>query len=126
MRNDLKTLISALIILCFVILSTVLVAVYTDKLLTSFNNTIEEKISDDTDDTLYGINDLESEYKKIKPFLVLFIRGSDVKEIEMYIEDAKSAAKESEAAALAEAKSRLMLHIDQLRRLSIFSVEAIF
>ena len=121
-----KTLISALIILCFVILSTVLVAVYTDKLLTSFNNTIEEKISDDTDDTLYGINDLESEYKKIKPFLVLFIRGSDVKEIEMYIEDAKSAAKESEAAALAEAKSRLMLHIDQLRRLSIFSVEAIF
>ena len=121
-----KTLISALIILCFVILSTVLVAVYTDKLLTSFNNTIEEKISIDTDDTLRGINDLESEYKKLKPFLVLFIRGSDVKEIEMYIEDAKSAAKESEAAALAEAKSRLMLHIDQLRRLSIFSVEAIF
>lgn len=121
-----KTLISALIILCFVILSTVLIAVYTDKLLTSFNNTIEEKISDDTDDTLHGINDLESEYKKLKPFLVLFIRGSDVKEIEMYIEDAKSAAKESEAAALAEAKSRLMLHIDQLRRLSIFSVEAIF
>lgn len=121
-----KTLISALIILCFVILSTVLVAVYTDKLLTSFNNTIEEKISDDTGDTLYGINDLESEYKKLKPFLVLFIRGSDVKEIEMYIEDAKSAAKESEAAALTEAKNRLMLHIDQLRRLSIFSVEAIF
>jgi hypothetical protein len=49
-----------------------------------------------------------------------------MRELEMYIEDIKSAALENDETALLSAKSRLKLHIEQLRRLSAFSFEAIF
>ena len=121
-----KSLICALIILCSVIISTVFVAVHTDRILSDFEKAIDENITDNSAEALSGIEQTENEYQSIKPFLILFMRENDVKEIEMYIEDMRSAAKEEDNAALTEAKSRLKLHIRQLRRLSAFSMEAIF
>ena len=121
-----KSLIFALIILCSVILSTVLVAVYTDIILSDFEQEVETRINNTPSEALVGIEAVSQKYKDIKPFLVLFMRESNVKEIEMYIEDIRSAAAEDDAAAITEAKNRLKLHTQQLRRLSAFSIEAIF
>ena len=68
------------------------------------------------------------EFVEDKEFLARVQKScnDDMKEIEMYIEDIRSAAKEDERIAITEAKSRLKLHIYQLRRLSVFSMESVF
>ena len=121
-----KSFIFSLIILCLVIICTIFVAIYTDKMLSNFENTIESEISSTPQESIAGIEKVETKYKNMKPFLTLFMRENDVKEIEMYIEDMRSAAKADDLPALTEAKSRLKLHIYQLRRLSVFSMESIF
>lgn len=120
-----KSLICALVILFSVILTTVLCSIYTDKFLADFSNEID-KVPDNLEYETQYIGDVEKRYKDIKLFLILFMRENDVKEIELYIEDIKTAANKNDATALAEAKGRLKLHIRQLRRLSAFSIEAIF
>ena len=95
-------------------------------MLSNFENTIESEISSTPQESIAGIEKVETKYKNMKPFLTLFMRENDVKEIEMYIEDMRSAAKADDLPALTEAKSRLKLHIYQLRRLSVFSMESIF
>ena len=121
-----KSFIFAITILCSVILCTVLVALYTNKIMCDFDDTIDREISNNPEDVLIGIEEVAKEYQNIHPFLTLFMRENDVKEIEMYIEDIRSAAKDDDKRALTEAKSRLKLHIFQLRRLSVFSMESIF
>ena len=121
-----KSFIFAITILCSVILCTVLVALYTNKIMCDFDDTIDREISNNPEDVLIGIEEVAKEYQNIHPFLTLFMRENDVKEIEMYIEDIRSAAKDDDKRALTEAKSRLKLHIFQLRRLSVFSRESIF
>ena len=49
-----------------------------------------------------------------------------MREIEEHIEDIKSAAMTDELPDAITSKNRLILHIEQLRRLSKFSPEAIF
>ena len=121
-----KSFIFSIVILSLIILCTILVAIHTDNILSDFEKTIESEISNNPEQTLLGIEKVASKYKSIKPFLTLFMRENDVKEIEMYIEDIRSAAKEDERIAITEAKSRLKLHIYQLRRLSVFSMESVF
>ena len=121
-----KSFIFSIVILSLIILCTILIAIHTDKMLSDFEKTIESEISNNPEQTLLGIEKVASKYKSMKPFLTLFMRENDVKEIEMYIEDIRSAAKEDERFAITEAKSRLKLHIYQLRRLSVFSMESVF
>ena len=121
-----KSFIFSIVILSLIILCTILIAIHTDKMLSDFEKTIESEISNNPEQTLLGIEKVASKYKSMKPFLTLFMRENDVKEIEMYIEDIRSAAKEDERIAITEAKSRLKLHIYQLRRLSVFSMESVF
>ena len=121
-----KALICSLIILCSVILSTVLAASYTDVILSDFEEEIDTRITHSPSESLLGIEAIGEEYSRIKPFLILFMRENNIQEMEMYMEDIKSAAAEDDVAAITEAKNRLMLHIQQLRRLSAFSMEAIF
>ena len=71
-------------------------------------------------------NICEDEYKRLKTYLIIFMHENDVKDIEMHISDIKSAAKSNDTAGVVTAKNRLRLHIRQLRRLSTFSIEAIF
>jgi hypothetical protein len=122
----LKALICSLIILCSVILSTVLAASYTDVILSDFEEAIDARITHSPSESLLGIEAIGEEYSRIKPFLIFFMRENNIQEMEMYMEDIKSAAAEDDVAAITEAKNRLMLHIQQLRRLSAFSMEAIF
>ena len=118
-------MICALTILFSVITATVLVSIYTDKLLTDFIGVIDD-IPDDSESIAAYADEVEQKYKNTKFFFILFMRENDVKETEMYIEDMRTAAQENDKTALWEAKNRLMLHIQQLRRLSAFSMEAIF
>ena len=121
-----KTFVCAILLLCSVILSSISVAVYADRTLTDFALTIEKELDQNTEDPYSGIREIEIKYSKLKPFLILFIREDDIQEIETYIVDIKSASNENDRASLTEAKSRLKLHIEQIRRLSVFSIEAIF
>lgn len=122
-----KTLIYSLVILCSVILTTVFAAVYTDKMLTDFIESVDSKVNEENCEMAYiGAKEIEKEYKKLKKHFILFIRENDSCEAEAYIEDIKSSAKSDDPAGIATAKNRLMLHMEQLRRLSVFSMEAIF
>lgn len=122
-----KALISSIIILCFVVFGTVFVALYTDQRLDRFSDLIAEEISEDDCAVAYlGAEDIKREYESIKTYLILFMRENEVRDIEMHISDIKSAAKSNDSAGVITAKNRLLLHIGQLRRLSTFSIEAIF
>ena len=122
-----KTLISAIAILCAVILTTVFVAIYTDKLLEDFGEKIDAAIPEDNCQKAYeGTLEIEKEYDRIKSYFVLFMRENDLRETEIYIKDIKSAATSDDLPGIAAAKNRLLLHLEQLRRLSVFSMEAIF
>ena len=117
-----KTLLCSVIILGFVILSTVSVAIRANSLLNNFSEYVEENVFTDTS----SLEIISEEYEKLKRFMTLFIREDDIRETEMYLQDIISAAETNDSEALMTAKSRLMLHIEQLRRLSVFSFEAIF
>jgi hypothetical protein len=54
------------------------------------------------------------------------MRCEDTESVEEYVADLKSAVKSRDDNGIIAAKSRLMLHIEQLRRLSVFNIEAIF
>ena len=122
-----KSLICSIVILCSVIILTVFVAFYTDRQLDRFIDLVDEEIpSDDCAVAYLGASKVEKEYESIKTYLILFMRENEVRDIEMHISDIKSAAKADDLPSLIAAKSRLTLHIGQLRRLSTFSIEAIF
>jgi hypothetical protein len=105
----------------------VFVALYTDQRLEQFSYLILNEVpTDDCEASYLGAENIEREYNSIKTFLILFIRENEVRDIEMHISDIKSAAKSNDTVGVITAKNRLMLHIGQLRRLSTFSIEAIF
>ena len=121
-----KALLCSIIIFCSVVLATVAVAIKANSLLTNFSTRAEESISlNESAPDNDSIETVFREYQKLKRFMTLFIREDDIRETEMYLEDIKSAAKANDQEALMTSKSRLMLHIEQLRRLSVFSFEAI-
>ena len=122
-----KSLICSIVILCFVVFGTVFVALYTDQRLEQFSYLILNEVpQDDCEASYLGAENIEREYNSIKTFLILFIRENEVRDIEMHISDIKSAATSNDTVGVITAKNRLMLHIRQLRRLSTFSIEAIF
>lgn len=120
-----KSLVYSIILLSSIILSTVLAATYTDKRLEDFGRTVSE-LREDSEKAYLDAIRIEEKYEKIKLSLTLFMNENDVREIEMHISDIKSAAKANDLTGIVSAKSHLMLHTEQLRRLSVFSIEAIF
>ena len=119
----------ALGILVSLIASTILGAFFIDNSLKDFENSINEMIPDSENDItkIYeAALKIEERYKKIEKFLMLFIYDDAINDIEEYIEDIKSSAVTGERSDAIMAKSRLILHVRQLRRLSGFSYEAIF
>ena len=123
-----KTLIAAIGICALVIGTTVFGALFTDKKLSSFADDIASAFPDDIEvvsDALEGAKMIEDKYKSIKKYLFLFIHDDEVREIEEHVADIKSAVAANEAGDLISAKNRLRLHIEQLRRLSKFSIESI-
>lgn len=121
-----KSLICSIILLCSIILSTVLVAIYTDRQLERFVNTIEEISKNDVTDQNTLAEEIEREYERNKTFLVLFMYENEIRDMEMHISDIKSAVTTNDTDGMIAAKNRLKLHLEQLRRLSTFSIEAIF
>ena len=121
-----KSLICSIILLCSIILSTVLVAIYTDRQLERFVNTIEEISKNDVADQKTLAEEIEREYERNKTFLVLFMYENEIRDMEMHISDIKSAVTTNDTDGMIAAKNRLKLHLEQLRRLSTFSIEAIF
>ena len=116
-------------ILLTVISVSVFGAFFTDKQLEHFYNVIEDAIpaeSDDADVIEASARRIEEEYEHLRRYLILFIHDDGVREIEEHISDIKSSALSDEIGDAMTAKSRLTLHIKQLRRLSKFSAEAIF
>ena len=120
-----KSVIASAIILACILSSVLCVAVYSRRILTELGDTVDE-LKENSSDVAQQADNIEAHYKNIKPFLSLFACDSEAREIEMYIEDIKSAIAENDDDTLLTAKSRLRLHIEQLRRLSGFSIEAIF
>lgn len=120
-----KSVIASAVILACILSAVLCVAIYSRRLLGKLGDTVDE-LSVSASETVNHVYDIEARYKEIKPFLSLFACDSEAREIEMYIEDIKSAIAENDDDALLTAKSRLKLHIEQLRRLSGFSIEAIF
>lgn len=123
-----KSLVISLSILLSVIATSVFGAIYTDKKLESFEIDIERYVPEHETDLaviLRGAEKIEDEYKHLEKYLILFIHDNGISEIEEHVSDIKSAAKSGELADAMIAKSRLTLHIKQLRRLSGFSPEAI-
>ena len=124
-----KSLLLSLGILLTVITASVFGAFFTDRKLESFYETIEAAIPEEADsaeEVHAGAIKIESEYKKLQKYIILLIHDDGVREIEEHIADIKSSAKYDELADAMTSKSRLLLHIKQLRRLSKFSSEAIF
>ena len=124
-----KTLILAIVLLLSIIVVTVSGALYTDKKLEEFSQKIERSIPKESSDTVNihkGALQIEKEYDRLKKCLILFIPDNGVNEIEEHIEDIKSASASGELVDAMMSKSRLILHIQQLRRLSKFSTEVIF
>lgn len=124
-----RSLLSSLAILAAVISVTVIGALYTDMRLERFSDTVEKAIPNDEKDTERieeGAKAIEDEYESLQKYIILFIHDDGVREIEEHISDIKSAAASDELGDAMTAKSRLILHIKQLRRLSKFSLEAIF
>ena len=122
-----KSLICSIILLCSVIAMTIFVGSYTDRQLKHFADLIDAKIPNENTSAAYrGAEEMEQEYENIKVYLIIFMNESEIRDIEMHISDIKSAAKADDLQNLIAAKSRLKLHIKQLRRLSTFSIEAIF
>lgn len=119
-----RSLIASVVILCSVIICVVCAAAYSVKTFEGLERAAE-RVSVENASAL-GIDEVERRYRKAKPFLSIFVCDSEAREMEAYIEDVKSAALENDREALLTAKSRLTLHIEQLRRLSGFSIEAIF
>lgn len=117
-----KALICAIIILCAVTLSTIFVGIYSDKLLSDFNSTVDTALVAKSE----NIDEIKITYQRIKPFLTLFMCDKDVKQLELYIEDAINSSMSDDKNELMATKSRLRLYIDQLRRQSAFSIDAIF
>ena len=116
-------------ILLTVISVSVFGAFFTDRKLERFYDVIEEAIpaqSDDAELIEASAQRIEEEYEQLRRYLILFIHDDEVREIEEHISDIKSSALSDEIGDAMTAKSRLTLHIKQLRRLSKFSTEAIF
>ena len=121
-----KSLICSIILLSSIICATVTVGIYTDNQLASFIDSIEQKIPSKETATFQSAEEIEREFEKMKPYLILFMQKNEVRDIEMHIADMKSAVESDDEPNILAAKSRLILHIRQLRRLSTFSIEAIF
>lgn len=121
-----KSLIISLAILSSVIVTTILSAVYTDKLLGELEDTVLDLCEDGCDESNGKISKIENEYDRIKTYLILFSRQNDVQRIEEYISDIKSSHNSGDTDGLISAKSRLLLHVRQQRRLSRLGIEAIF
>ncbi len=123
-----KALISAILIVILILSATIFIALFINKKLSNFNEKIDTSIQqhESASHLSYKIKEIESEYNKIRVYLLLFMHDDDIREIEEHISDIKSAAESDSVPELMAAKSRLMLHIEQLRRLTKFSIEAIF
>lgn len=122
-----KALIISFIILFTIVSLTVFVAFYTNSILCTFEESINKSLNDSSSDILdKDVKYIENEYERIRSFLIVFNAADDLKELEAYISDIKSAAESEDSAALILSKNRLMLYTRQLRRLSTFSLEAIF
>lgn len=124
-----RSLFLSLGILIVVISVSIFGAFFTDRRLERFSCEIEYAIPEGADDTktIYeGATKIEEEYEHLKKYIILFIHDDGVREIEEHISDIKSSAKADEPGDAMTSKSRLLLHIKQLRRLSKFSAEAIF
>lgn len=124
-----KAFICAITILTIICSAAVFGAVFISAKLSVFTKEINAAIPEHTHDSadLYAAAlIIEQEYKSIGKYLGLFIHDSEAREIEEHIADIKSAAQMNETADAIAAKNRLLLHIEQLRRLSVFSPEAVF
>jgi hypothetical protein len=124
-----KSLLISSVILLSVIFSCIFGALFTERKLADFEKSIDSAIPDGTYDTEVirnGVEVIKKEYENIGKFLLLLIHDNEIREIEEHIEDIESAAILDNSSDAIMAKNRLILHIRQLRRLSIFSPEAIF
>jgi hypothetical protein len=124
-----KSLLISSVILLSVIFSCIFGAIFTERKLADFEKSIDSAIPDGTYDTEVirnGVEVIKKEYENIGKFLLLLIHDNEIREIEEHIEDIESAATLDNSSDAIMAKNRLILHIRQLRRLSIFSPEAIF
>lgn len=124
-----KNIILPVIMLFAVITTVVVVGITANRSLNDFCALVDRSVpqsAEEAETIMIGINNILAEYDKLKPFMILFICERDICETEALLEDMKSSATTNDYSGVITAKNRLILHITQLKRLSVFSFEAIF
>lgn len=122
-----KNILCAIILLFLIIFFTVFINIYAENRFDSFIRTVDSCFSNDTSKDTYeiSIRTVRSEYKALRPLVILLVREEDARELEKQITDLESAARSNDTTELIATKNRLNVHIAQLKRLTVFSLEAI-
>ncbi len=123
-----KSVAISIIMIVAITAFTIIGTVYTERSLTKIaeyaSGIPTENI--EYDEVLKYAEELEMRFKEDGRFLSLTVCEELLWEAEKCITDVKSAAMASSAEGVITAKSRLTSHLEQLKRLSGFSIEAIF
>ncbi len=123
-----KSFICALVIVGLITAFTVAGTLMIDKCLTELANDINSlSIHGENCEEIYKeCEKIEKKYEKTDKLLSLIICNEYLYEIENGISEIKIYAKTNDKNGTELSKSRLLSQIEQLRRLSVISVEAIF
>ncbi len=124
-----KSFITAIVIITALIVFSIGGTVLTDKTLLWLDDEISAMpIGDVTDyDAVYeDILKIEEKYEKADEILALLLTNIDLEKIKSCIDEIKVGAQIEDEMLIKTAKSRLLLHTEQLRRLSGFSMDSIF
>ncbi len=123
-----KSLILSILIIAAIITFTVTGTVLTDRSLEEISAYTEkiDSTSADFDVINEQLSSAEKSFSKSEKFLSLTLCDEHLEEIKRGLTDIKSSASAESREGVITAKSRLISYIEELRRLSSFSIETIF
>lgn len=122
-----KSVICAVTLLCILVGGTVFIGNYANERLEHLGTNVESSFEEGGDEGYEAqLRSIKAEYESIRLFLTLFVREEETRELEKQICDLESAIESKDTNQIKTEKNRLVLHIAQLKRLSVFSPEAIF
>ena len=122
-----KSLIASIIILSTVLLATVLSSLCISRSLDLIDEKINAINTEEGFDAIKSAADsAERAHQKYHLLYSLMLDDDAVEHTDAYLLDIKSSAEAQSTEGVVIAKSRLIAHIKQIRRLSTFSIESVF
>lgn len=124
-----KSSVIAIIILALALSATLCSSAITGKTLMELRDDIESsflKCGESCSEILAASTDMRKRFDGYITYLSFFINDEDMLEITQYYDDIKSAAAADSYDGALEAKNRLISQLEHLKRLSSFSIDAVF